>query len=46
MALKRIFCSSCGLEILADEPFTFAEYSDVYHDLPMMCFAYRDMGVY
>lgn len=46
MALKRIYCSSCGLEILADETLMFEEYSDVYHGLPYLCYAYRDMGVF
>lgn len=34
MALKRIYCSSCGLEILADDPFIIEknmDADDAYH---------------
>ena len=46
MALKRIYCSSCGLEILPDETFVIEQYNDVYHGAPYICYPYRDMGVF
>jgi hypothetical protein len=44
MALKSIYCSSCGLEILPDEPFIFLKNNDLYHTEPKICYAYRDVG--
>lgn len=49
MALKSIFCSSCGLEILPDDPYTFVwheDTGDAYHDRPFVCYTFRDMGVF
>ena len=44
MALKSIYCSSCGLEILPDENLVFEQFNDVYHGDPYICFPYRGMG--
>ena len=47
MALKRIYCSSCGLEILSDDPFIIEKNMDAdeaYHGEPYICYAYRGLG--
>lgn len=52
MALKRIYCASCGLEILPDENLKvetktdpqLGTHTETYHGEPFICYPYRDMA--
>lgn len=40
MALIRLYCSGCGLEIYPDQSFIPHRYNDLYHDKPYDCYPY------